>query len=114
MRTGSLVKPIMKKHDWKVGTLAEVSLETPPSAAFHTAQPLLIQFVPGDPSLLGKGYNSSCPSYGIKVDQTRCAAGMNQNRGYKILLRLRPHEAQNTFYDQEQLVLVMLHEVSLT
>jgi hypothetical protein len=24
MRTGSLVKPIMKKHDWKVGTLAEV------------------------------------------------------------------------------------------
>jgi hypothetical protein len=38
---------------------------------------------------------------------------MNQNRGYKILLRLRPHEAQDTFYDQEQLVLVMLHEVSL-
>ena len=38
---------------------------------------------------------------------------MNQNRGYKILLRLRPHEAQDTFYDQEQLVLVMLHEVTL-
>lgn len=38
---------------------------------------------------------------------------MNQNRGQKILLRLRPHDAQETFYDQEQLVLVMLHEVRL-
>lgn len=37
---------------------------------------------------------------------------MNQNRGFKILLRLRPHEAQDTFYDQDQLVLVMLHEAS--
>jgi hypothetical protein len=39
---------------------------------------------------------------------------MNQNRGYKILLRLRPHEAQDTFYDQDQLVLVMLHEVRIS
>jgi hypothetical protein len=35
------------------------------------------------------------------------------NRGAKILLRLRPHQSPDTFYDQDQLVLVMLHEVSL-
>lgn len=70
LKTASLVKPIMKKHKWKVGTLAE--------------------FVPSNPSLLG----------------------MNMNGGQKILLRLRPHAAQETFYDQEQLVLVMLHELT--
>src|SRR4051794_13036002 len=37
---------------------------------------------------------------------------MNMNRGTKIFLRLRPPGALDTFYDTEQLVLVMLHEVS--
>lgn len=34
LKVGSLVKPIMKNHNWKVGTLSE--------------------FLPNDPSLLGK------------------------------------------------------------
>lgn len=34
------------------------------------------------------------------------------NGGQKILLRLRPAWAPDTFYDEEQLVAVMLHEVS--
>lgn len=38
--------------------------------------------------------------------------GLNVNRGSKILLRLRPHQTPDTFYEQDQLVLVMLHEVS--
>lgn len=37
--------------------------------------------------------------------------GLNVNRGFKILLRLRPHQAPDTFYEVDQLVLVMLHEV---
>jgi hypothetical protein len=33
------------------------------------------------------------------------------NGGQKILLRLRPAHAPDTFYEEEQIVLVMLHEV---
>ena len=33
------------------------------------------------------------------------------NGGQKIFLRLRPARADDTFYDTEQVVLVMLHEV---
>jgi hypothetical protein len=40
--------------------------------------------------------------------------GMNRNHGSKIFLRLRPPGALDTFYDIEQLVLVMLHEVSVS
>lgn len=36
---------------------------------------------------------------------------LDVNGGQKILLRLRPSWAPDTFYDEEQLVLVMLHEV---
>ncbi|GHJ84331.1 hypothetical protein NliqN6_0733 [Naganishia liquefaciens] len=70
LKVASLVKPIMVKHGWKVGTLAEM--------------------FPDNPSLLG----------------------LNVNRGAKILLRLRPHQSPDTFYDQDQLVLVMLHELT--
>lgn len=38
--------------------------------------------------------------------------GINMNHGQRINLRLRPHGTPSTFYDLEQLVLVMLHEVS--
>jgi len=38
--------------------------------------------------------------------------GLNVNAGQKILLRLRPARAPNTFYELEQLVLVMLHELT--
>jgi len=51
---------------------------------------VLAEFVPSDASLLG----------------------MNMNRGTKIFLRLRPPGALDTFYDTEQLVLVMLHELT--
>lgn len=37
--------------------------------------------------------------------------GINMNRGQRINLRLRPHNNPTSFYDYEQLVLVMLHEV---
>lgn len=33
------------------------------------------------------------------------------NGGQQILLRLRPHWAPNTFYSEEELIGVMLHEV---
>jgi hypothetical protein len=35
------------------------------------------------------------------------------NGGEKILLRLRPPWAPDTFYDEDQVVRVMLHEASL-
>jgi len=38
-------------------------------------------------------------------------AGINTNAGEKINLRLRPPGSVNTFYEYDQLVLVMLHEV---
>ncbi|KAJ8702029.1 hypothetical protein PTI98_000778 [Pleurotus ostreatus] len=68
--TASLVKPIMRKHGWVL--------------------PVLSEFYPDDPHLVG----------------------LNVNGGQKILLRLRlPHDA-GSFYDEEQVVLVMLHELT--
>ncbi|KAF8529901.1 WLM domain-containing protein [Gautieria morchelliformis] len=69
-RIASLVKPIMRKHAWRL--------------------PVLAEFFPENESLMG----------------------LNVNMGQKILLRLRPPWAPDTFYDDEQLVLVMLHELS--
>ncbi|KAH8119143.1 WLM domain-containing protein [Phellopilus nigrolimitatus] len=69
-RIASLVKPVMRKHSWKL--------------------PVLAEFFPNNPSLVG----------------------LDVNGGQKILLRLRPPEAPNTFYDEEQLVAVMLHELT--
>lgn len=48
------------------------------------------QFLPSNPALLGN----------------------NMNHGQRINLRLRPPGAETTFYEYDQLVLVMLHEVS--
>ncbi|ODN95233.1 elongation factor 3 [Cryptococcus wingfieldii CBS 7118] len=50
----------------------------------------LAEFLPADPSLLG----------------------INTNRGQRINLRLRPPGAEDTFYEYDQLVLVMLHELT--
>lgn len=36
---------------------------------------------------------------------------LDVNAGQKILLRLRPAWAPDTFYDEEDIVRVMLHEV---
>ncbi|KAL0951762.1 hypothetical protein HGRIS_008434 [Hohenbuehelia grisea] len=69
-RVASLVKPIMRKHGWVL--------------------PVLAEFFPDNPSLVG----------------------LNVNGGQKILLRLRPPHAPDTFYDLEQVVQVMLHELT--
>ncbi|TYJ58885.1 hypothetical protein B9479_000317 [Cryptococcus floricola] len=50
----------------------------------------LAEFLPADPSLLG----------------------INTDRGQRINLRLRPPGAEDTFYEYDQLVLVMLHELT--
>ncbi|TFY65780.1 hypothetical protein EVG20_g5306 [Dentipellis fragilis] len=69
-RIASLVKPIMRKHGWKL--------------------PVLAEFFPESPNLLG----------------------MNVNGGQKILLRLRPAGAPDTFYPEEDLMGTMLHELT--
>jgi len=66
----SLVKPIMRKHGWTL--------------------PVLSEFFPSNPSLLG----------------------LNINGGQKILLRLRPAHAPDTFYDEDHVVRTMLHELT--
>ncbi|WVQ80572.1 hypothetical protein IAT38_002677 [Cryptococcus sp. DSM 104549] len=48
------------------------------------------EFLPGNPALLG----------------------INMNAGERINLRLRPPGSEHTFYEYEQLVLVMLHELT--
>jgi len=69
-RVASLVKPIMRKHSWKL--------------------PVLAEFYPSDPAL----------------------QGLNVNAGQKICLRLRPARDPHSFIDEEQVVLVMLHELT--
>ncbi|KAI0699331.1 WLM domain-containing protein [Cerioporus squamosus] len=67
-RIASLVKPIMRKRAWVL--------------------PVLSEFFPESPNLLG----------------------LNINAGEKILLRLRPPHAPDTFYDEEDILHTMLHE----
>ncbi|KAI0260238.1 WLM domain-containing protein [Gloeopeniophorella convolvens] len=69
-KIASRVKPIMRKHGWKL--------------------PVLAEFFPDDPHLVG----------------------MHINMGQKILLRLRPAWAPDTFYAEEDVVHVMLHELT--
>ncbi|KAG5643139.1 hypothetical protein DXG03_001529 [Asterophora parasitica] len=69
-RIASLVKPIMRKHNWNL--------------------PVLAEFFPENPNLLG----------------------ININRGMKICLRLRPAHAPDTFYEEEDVIQTMLHELT--
>ncbi|KIJ97888.1 hypothetical protein K443DRAFT_224902 [Laccaria amethystina LaAM-08-1] len=69
-KVASLVKPIMRKHGWVL--------------------PVLAEFFPDSPNLLG----------------------LNVNMGQQILIRLRPAHAPDTFYDQEDIVQTMLHELT--
>ncbi|KAG6830343.1 hypothetical protein H0H92_001136 [Tricholoma furcatifolium] len=69
-KIASLVKPIMRKHGWKL--------------------PVLAEFFPDNPNLLG----------------------LNINGGQKICIRLRPAHAPDTFYDEDDLVQTMLHELT--
>ncbi|KAG6851382.1 hypothetical protein H0H93_005780 [Arthromyces matolae] len=67
-KIASLVKPIMRKHAWKL--------------------PVLAEFFPENPNLL------------------------DINGGQKICIRLRPYHAPDTFYDEDDLVQTMLHELT--
>ncbi|KAG5732136.1 DNA damage response protein WSS1 [Termitomyces sp. T112] len=69
-KIASLVKPIMRKHGWKL--------------------PVLAEFFPDNPSLLG----------------------LNINGGQKICIRLRPAHAPDTFYEEDDLVQTLLHELT--
>ncbi|KAJ3193409.1 hypothetical protein HK101_004885 [Irineochytrium annulatum] len=69
-RISSMVKPIMQKRSWTL--------------------PLLREFFPDNPNLLG----------------------LNVNRGQEIRVRLRPHYDQDKFMDFESVLGTMLHELS--
>ncbi|KAF5312787.1 hypothetical protein D9619_002813 [Psilocybe cf. subviscida] len=69
-RIASLVKPIMRKRSWVL--------------------PVLSEFFPDSPNLLG----------------------LNVNMGQKILVRLRPPFSPDTFMSEEDVVQTMLHELT--
>ncbi|EKM61412.1 uncharacterized protein PHACADRAFT_247978 [Phanerochaete carnosa HHB-10118-sp] len=69
-RVASLVKPIMRKHEWVL--------------------PVLSEFFPESPNLVA----------------------LNINAGQKILLRLRPAHSPDAFYEEEDAVHTMLHELT--
>jgi len=88
-KIASLVKPIMRARGWKVGELAE--------------------FYPDEQNLLGKR-----PRYlpALQVAISKQGAGLNVNRGQRILLRLRYPGDRNQFLPIEQVTDTMLHELS--
>ncbi|KAH8998403.1 WLM-domain-containing protein [Lactarius akahatsu] len=67
-KVASLVKPIMRSHSWRL--------------------PVLAEFFPDSPNLIG----------------------LNINMGEKILLRLRPAWDPDAFYSEEDVIHTMLHE----
>jgi len=69
-RVASRVKPIMRKHGWRL--------------------PVLAEFFPDDPNLLG----------------------LNVNMGEKILVRLRHGRAHDQFLPEEDVIHTMLHELT--
>ncbi|KIM47632.1 hypothetical protein M413DRAFT_439304 [Hebeloma cylindrosporum] len=73
-RIASLVKPIMRKRNWVL--------------------PVLSEFFPDNPNLLGK----SMPNY--------------VNMGQKILVRLRPAHSPDTFFPEADVIQTMLHELT--
>ncbi|KAI0313787.1 WLM domain-containing protein [Amylostereum chailletii] len=88
-KIASLVKPIMRKHGWRLPALAE--------------------FFPESPNLIV-----------ARLECVRCLVGdrsgsnlaIDINGGQKILLRLRPAWAPDTFYPQEDVIRTMLHELT--
>uniref|UniRef100_A0A8H7Y6U7 WLM domain-containing protein n=1 Tax=Psilocybe cubensis TaxID=181762 RepID=A0A8H7Y6U7_PSICU len=69
-RVASLVKPIMRKHNWVL--------------------PVLAEFFPDNPNLLG----------------------LNVNMGQEILVRLRPAHSPSSFLPEADVVGTMLHELT--
>lgn len=98
-RVASLVKPIMRQHNWILPTLGEF---------FPDSDNLVGEYTGLDTPLL---ILSCRPKYVWRLDVDHAHDCPDINAGQKILLRLRPAWAPDTFYDEEQLVAVMLHEV---
>ncbi|ESZ98741.1 hypothetical protein SBOR_0847 [Sclerotinia borealis F-4128] len=86
-KIASLVKPIMRARNWRVGTLTE--------------------FYPDQQNLLGI---PSCSNLSWWKSDSR-VIGLNVNRGQKICLRLRYPGDQNQFLPMEEVVDTMLHEL---
>ncbi|KIJ47862.1 hypothetical protein M422DRAFT_28664 [Sphaerobolus stellatus SS14] len=57
-------------------------------------------------------YEWTLPILGEFFPDDERLVGLDINGGQKILLRLRPAWAPDTFYDEEQIVAVMLHELT--
>ncbi|KAF9074983.1 WLM-domain-containing protein [Rhodocollybia butyracea] len=72
-RIASLVKPIMRKRSWRL--------------------PVLAEFFPDNPSLLGLN---------VKIN----------SKTTKILVRLRPPHSPDSFFPEEDVVQTMLHELT--
>lgn len=85
-KIASLVKPVMRARNFKVGTLAE--------------------FYPAEQNLLGE-----LPLLVLRKHVSNCI-GINMNRGQKICLRLRYPGDNNQFLPIEQVVDTMLHELA--
>ena len=87
-KAASLVKPMMRKRGWKVGTLAE--------------------FLPDAPQLLGESW--------LAIFKRLCSipVGLNINKTDKILLRLRYHHDSRQFVPVEQVIDTLLHEYAFS
>ncbi|KAG1836735.1 hypothetical protein DFJ58DRAFT_719031 [Suillus subalutaceus] len=81
-RVATLVKPIMRKHGWLL--------------------PLLSGFSSKNPNLVASVGHISC--------SLRLLTHSDVNGGEQILLRLRLPWAPDSFYEEDQVVRVMLHE----
>jgi DNA-dependent metalloprotease WSS1 len=103
-RVASLVKPIMSARGWTL--------------------PVLSEFFPSNPGLLGTRnplgvvraslLSARCRNEYACVTNTRSGLTENAdvNHGQKILLRLRPHHSPDSFYEEEEIIGTMLHEAS--
>jgi len=85
-KIASLVKPIMRKHGWRVRILSE--------------------FYPDDQRLLGMSHSR----YLEQMTRLTLPPGINVNRGHKICLRLRYPNDNSLFLPTEEVVDTMLHE----
>jgi hypothetical protein len=100
-RVAVLVKPIMRKHGWIV--------------------PVLSEFFPDSPNLVGESlatlnllrrlkFHSGLSEYREHRGTLSNILYSDMNGGEQILLRLRPPWTPDTFYEEDQVVRVMLHE----
>ncbi|KAJ3890434.1 WLM domain-containing protein [Lentinula edodes] len=94
-RVASLVKPIMRKHSWVLPVLAEFFPDNPnllgEDCAFHVCQAEFMQ--------TGRNLGGSL-------------AKPDVNMGHQILVRLRPPHSPDSFLPEEDVVQTMLHELT--